>query len=90
MYIQYTYAVADCGQPPVVVGANSSTEGEQTPSGGAAIDSTATYTCFLGYMLVGSATRVCQGNSTWSGSSPTCEGTYPILLYITLTTDVNL
>ena len=58
--------------------ANSSTQGGQTPSGGAAINSIATYTCVFGYILAGSATRVCQGDSIWSGSSPSCEGTYAI------------
>lgn len=75
--IYTTHAVADCGQPPDVDNANPSTEGRQTSSGGAAIDSIATYICIPGYALVGNATRVCQADSIWSGSSPTCEGTYP-------------
>ena len=37
----------------------------------------ATYTCeMVGYELVGSATRVCQGNLTvseWSGEEPICQ-----------------
>ncbi|XP_037533201.1 CUB and sushi domain-containing protein 3 [Nematolebias whitei] len=31
-----------------------------------------TFTCSAPYMLVGSATRLCQDDSTWSGSQPRC------------------
>ena len=30
------------------------------------------YTCKPGYMLVGASMRVCTGDTTWSGESPTC------------------
>lgn len=33
-----------------------------------------TFTCSAPYMLVGSATRLCQDDSTWSGSQPRCIG----------------
>ena len=29
--------------------------------------------CNVGYRLVGSYTRTCQENGTWSGQQPTCE-----------------
>ncbi len=37
------------------------------------IGATATYSCSAGFFLVGSATRTCQTNGQWSGSTPTCE-----------------
>ena len=33
----------------------------------------ATYTCDLGFILVGDVTRICTDNGTWSGEEPTCE-----------------
>ena len=33
---------------------------------------TATYTCDGGYSMIGSDTRICQGDGTWSGSEPVC------------------
>ena len=33
----------------------------------------ASYECVAGYTLVGSATRTCQNNGSWSGSEPTCS-----------------
>ena len=44
------------------------------------VDTTASYTCNQGHVLVGDVTRTCQDTSggtatigTWSGSDPTCE-----------------
>ena len=31
-----------------------------------------TYTCNTGYKLIGSHTRTCQSNGSWSGSVPMC------------------
>ena len=36
--------------------------------------SIATYTCIVGYILVGDATRTCQENGQWSGIEPSCTG----------------
>eukprot|EP00058_Branchiostoma_floridae_P019747 XP_002605237.1 hypothetical protein BRAFLDRAFT_92290 [Branchiostoma floridae] len=33
----------------------------------------ATFTCNPGYKLVGTSTRTCQSDGTWSGGSPTCR-----------------
>ena len=35
---------------------------------------TATYSCNIGYILVGNSTRLCQATGQWSGSAPTCHG----------------
>ncbi len=35
---------------------------------------TATYTCESGYILSGDSSRICQSDSIWSGSEPTCDG----------------
>ena len=38
------------------------------------VGSEATYSCIDGYRLEGASTRVCQGNSDWSGEEPVCVG----------------
>lgn len=38
--------------------------------------SIAQYSCNVGFVLEGQSTRLCQGNGTWSGEEPTCEGEY--------------
>ena len=37
------------------------------------IGSTATYSCFPGFTLVGQDTRTCQANGVWTGSAPFCQ-----------------
>ncbi|MFT7802040.1 complement factor B, partial [Arapaima gigas] len=37
------------------------------------VNNQTTYECFDGYKFVGSATRVCQPNGKWSGSTPICD-----------------
>lgn len=36
--------------------------------------STATYTCFPGFNIIGQSSRSCQLNGVWSGSAPFCQG----------------
>ena len=36
--------------------------------------SIATYSCFLGYVLVGTRKRTCNSDGQWSGSTPVCRG----------------
>lgn len=42
-----------------------------------------TFSCFAPNLLVGSSTRLCQEDGTWSGSQPRCIGTgnEPIYIY---------
>lgn len=57
--------LGDCG--PLVSPENGTVMASSTMVGG-----TATYACNTGYELVGSASRTCQADRTWSGSPPTC------------------
>jgi len=36
-------------------------------------NSNATYSCAIGYYVIGFDTRTCQADGTWSGSEPTCS-----------------
>ena len=74
-------AVADCGSPPVVENAGQRESGRRNPGGGASLGTTVMYTCITGYVISGESTRTCQADSTWSGSPPTCERRFPILLH---------
>ena len=34
----------------------------------------ASYTCNVGYILIGATSRTCQLDERWSGAAPTCDG----------------
>ena len=40
----------------------------------------ATYTCDLGFSLVGEPTQICGSDGTWSGVPPTCESEFSTIL----------
>ncbi|XP_035684197.1 P-selectin-like [Branchiostoma floridae] len=42
-------------------------------SGGNSYGDLATFTCDIGYSLVGNNPLLCQADGTWSGTAPTCE-----------------
>ena len=48
--------------------------GQVSYTAGTTFGQTATYSCNMGYNLIGSRTRNCQATGRWSGSAPTCQG----------------
>ncbi|XP_019647923.1 PREDICTED: LOW QUALITY PROTEIN: sushi, von Willebrand factor type A, EGF and pentraxin domain-containing protein 1-like [Branchiostoma belcheri] len=44
-----------------------------TVTGGNNYGNIATYTCDIGYDLIGNPTQTCQDNQQWTGSPPTCQ-----------------
>ena len=57
------------------------TNGQVSHTGGTTLGQTATYSCNTGYNLVGDSTRTCQSTGVWSGSTPTCQGVFVIVLH---------
>ena len=52
---------------------------------GTTFESTATYSCSVGYALEGEKTRTCQATGEWSGRAPHCRRKcphYPIYLKV--------
>lgn len=43
---------------------------------GLSVGSVATYICISGFQLVGSPTRLCGDDATWSGGEPFCRRKY--------------
>lgn len=60
-----TCAIKNCG---TLAGPTNGTVTATTTTYGSA----ATYACNTGYGVVGTATRACQADGTWSGTAPTC------------------
>ena len=51
---------------------HTTTNGQVSHLNGTTFRQTATYSCNIGYNLVGDSTRRCQADGMWSGSEPTC------------------
>ena len=49
-------------------------DGTKTTTAGNNYNSVVSYACNSGFRLVGSATRTCQADGTWSGEHPRCIG----------------
>ncbi|XP_055055760.2 sushi, von Willebrand factor type A, EGF and pentraxin domain-containing protein 1 isoform X1 [Misgurnus anguillicaudatus] len=64
--IQPLCVAVSCGPPPVVDNAISMSSGET-------YQSTVSYMCLPGRVLVGSQNITCQANGTWSLPTPACE-----------------
>ena len=60
-----TATIVDCGS--LASPSSGSVSASSTTDGAAA-----TYSCFAGYALTGSAIRICQQNGMWSGTAPSC------------------
>ncbi len=44
------------------------------------VDSRCDYTCYEGYQIEGDRYQMCQEEGTWSGTQPTCAGTFANLV----------
>ena len=63
--------VISCGVPELqLLNANGLTLNYSTLTYG----STVTYSCNVGYNLVGSLSQTCNASGTWSGNPPQCQG----------------
>ena len=60
--------------PPQECGVPGSPANGQVDYRSQAVGSVASYECDEGFTLVGESTRVCENNTQWSGSVPTCTG----------------
>ena len=63
----YTFLYLDCGDPGY--SANGTRNLTDTTEG-----SLVTYTCDLGYRIIGNNSRECKRDRMWSGRSPVCQG----------------
>ena len=69
LYIQsYLLTAVDCGA------LTHPTNGQVSHTAGTTFGQTATYSCDVGYNLVGDSIRICHATGVWSGSTPTCQG----------------
>ena len=66
------FTALDCGN------LTDPANGQVDHTAGTTVGQTATYCCNTGYNLVGDSARTCQAEGNWSGSAPTCEGTFVI------------
>ena len=68
IYILPPLTVVNCGA------LTNPANGQVSYTAGTTFGQTATYSCNVGYTLVGSRTRTCQSTGEWSVSAPTCQG----------------
>ena len=69
----YLYLVLTCMLPGDVKDGTKSTSANS-------YNTVVSYTCNSGFRLVGSVTRTCQNDGTWSGEHPRCIGTVGVEL----------
>ena len=62
--------VISCGTPDVALGNGTLLTATFTST---TYSSVASYTCAIGYNLIGLPQRICQSNKQWSGNSPFCQ-----------------
>ena len=66
MFVNNHSTVADCGS--LVAPENGTLTIDNTT-----FNSTANYSCNVGYNITGAEMRTCQENGSWSGQEPTCQ-----------------
>ena len=72
----YVSAVVDCGTLEDL-------DNGQVEFSNTTFESTANYTCDLGYRLSnGNITRTCEANGNWSGDPPSCERAWLKHMYL--------
>ena len=62
----YSFPAISCGELP-------DPDNGQVDMDNDIFDSSATYSCILGYEILGVAIRTCLANMSWSDEQPTCE-----------------
>ena len=74
---KFFFSAVSCGRLDVPV--NGSRKGSLT-----VFPNTMTFTCDEGFNLLGSPSRTCQANRTWSGEKTICQGTrfFHLLVFI--------
>jgi hypothetical protein len=79
--IQFKHAIiivaVDCGELRDPAGGSVTTVGTR-------FESTAEYTCNVGFILIGNLRRTCQAKGQWSGSEPACTSGYKSLAIFSL------
>ena len=67
---------AECPDPPELLdGSFALSDGGESITGTSPRDATATYSCSLGFDLVGADTLACQLGNVWSPTAPgSCQG----------------
>ena len=67
-FFSLVLAVVDCGD------LTDPANGQVNHTVRTTCEQIATYSCNIGYNLVGNSIRVCQATGNWSQSAPTCDG----------------
>ena len=70
--IVFLHAVIDCGSLGNPEGGEVTITGGLARGAEAGVDAEATYSCDVGYDLVGEALRTCQATGLWDGAMPSC------------------
>lgn len=70
--MHFTCIAIDCGSLGNPEGGEVTITGGLAQGAEAGVDAEATYSCNVGYNLVGAALRTCQGTGLWDGAVPNC------------------
>lgn len=53
------------------------------------LETKAQFSCTIGYTMTGSPNLTCRSDGTWDQQAPSCGGKEMLMLYLSLTTNVN-